>query len=72
VLLGVALSAAKRKQSIATGFGLTLLISFLYYVVFRIGQTLGYNGVLPPILAAQTGNLIFLVIGIGLLARANK
>jgi lipopolysaccharide export system permease protein len=72
VLLGIALSSGKRKQSIATGFGLTLLVSFLYYGVLRVGQTLGYNGVLPPMLAAQLGNLIFLVVGVGLLGRANK
>ncbi|MEJ2721654.1 MAG: LPS export ABC transporter permease LptG [bacterium] len=72
VLLGVALSSAKRKQSIATGFGLTLLISFLYYGVLRVGQTLGYNGVLPPPLAAELGNLIFLVVGVILITRANR
>ncbi len=72
VLLGVALSSGKRKQSIATGFGLTLAISFIYYGVLRVGQTLGYNGVLPPLLAAELGNIIFLVIGIALVARANK
>ncbi len=72
VLLGVALSSGKRKQSIATGFGLTLLISFLYYGVLRVGQTLGYNGVLPPFLAAQMGNLVFLFVGTILVVRANK
>ncbi len=72
VLLGVALSSGKRKQSIATGFGLTLLISFLYYGVLRVGQTLGYNGVLPPLLAAELGNIIFLVVGAVLIMRANR
>ncbi len=72
VLLGVALSSAKRKQSIATGFGLTLLISFIYYGVLRVGQTLGYNGLLPPLLAAELGNIVFLAVGTGLVARANK
>ena len=72
VLLGIALSSGKRKQSIATGFGLTLLISFVYYGVLRIGQTLGYNGLLPPFLAAEAGNLLFLVVGVFLIARANK
>jgi lipopolysaccharide export system permease protein len=72
VLIGVAFASGKRKQSIATGFGVTLLISFLYYGVLRIGQTLGYNGVIPPFLAAQLGNLVFLVLGVGLLSRANQ
>jgi lipopolysaccharide export system permease protein len=72
VLLGIALSSGKRKQSIATGFGLTLLISFIYYGVLRVGQTLGYNGLLPPFLGAQAGNIVFLVVGIGLISRANR
>jgi lipopolysaccharide export system permease protein len=72
VLLGIALSSGKRKQSIATGFGLTLLIGFVYYGVLRVGQTLGYNGLLPPFLAAQAGNILFLIVGGILIVRANK
>jgi len=72
VLLGVALSSAKRKQSMATGFGLTLLISFVYYGVLRVGQTLGYNGLLPPLLGAQLGNIVFLIVGMVLIGRANR
>ncbi len=72
VLIGVAFASGKRKQSVATGFGVTLLVSFLYYAVLRVGQTLGHNGVLPPLLAAQAGNLVFLTVGVYLLARANR
>jgi lipopolysaccharide export system permease protein len=72
ILLGVSLSSGKRKQSIATGFGLTLLIIFVYYVVLRVGQTLGYNGFLPPLLAAQAGNILFLAVGSVLIVRANR
>lgn len=72
VLIGVALSSGKRKQSIATGFGVTLIVSFLYYGILRIGQTLGHNGVLPPFLAAQMGNIIFLAVGTWLLVKANR
>jgi lipopolysaccharide export system permease protein len=72
VLIGVALSSGKRKPSIATGFGLTLVVAFVYYAVLRVGQTLGHNGVLAPPLAAQLGNLIFLAIGVAMLRRANR
>lgn len=72
VLIGVAFASGKRKQSIATGFGLTLVVSFIYYGVLRVGQTLGHNGVVPPFLAAQMGNFIFLVVGVWVLARANR
>ena len=72
VLLGVALSSSKRKQSIATGFGLTLLIAFVYYGVLRIGQTLGYTGFLPPFIGAELGNIVFFTVGVILLGRANR
>jgi lipopolysaccharide export system permease protein len=72
VLIGVAFASGKRKPSIATGFGVTLLISFLYYGVLRVGQTLGHNGVVPPLLAAQLGNIIFLGVGLVSLIRANR
>jgi lipopolysaccharide export system permease protein len=72
VLIGVALSSGKRKPSIATGFGLTLVIAFVYYAILRVGQTLGHNGLLPAALAAQLGNIIFLAIGLAMLRRANR
>jgi lipopolysaccharide export system permease protein len=72
VLIGVALASGKRKPSVATGFGLTLVVAFLYYAVLRVGQTLGHNGVLPPLLAAQLGNIIFLAIGLYMLKRTDR
>ncbi|MCK4549886.1 MAG: LptF/LptG family permease [Candidatus Krumholzibacteria bacterium] len=71
-VIGAALSSAKRKPSMATGFGLTLLISFMYYGILRVGQSLGHSGVLPPLLGAWMGNLIFVVLGAIMLYRANK
>lgn len=72
VLLGISFTSGKRRQSIATGFGLTLIISFLYYGILRTGRTLGQNGIIPPLLASQMGNIIFFCIGIILLRRANR
>ncbi|MCK4538743.1 MAG: LptF/LptG family permease [Candidatus Krumholzibacteria bacterium] len=71
-LIGVALSSAKRKPSMATGFGMTLLISFTYYGILRIGQALGHSGVLEPMLSAWLGNIVFFLLGVTLLYRANK
>ncbi len=71
-IIGTALSSAKRKPSMATGFGLTLLISFMYYGILRVGQSLGHSGVFHPILGAWIGNLIFIAVGAVLLYRANK
>ncbi len=72
VLLGISFTSGKRKQSVATGFGVTLLISFIYYGILRAGRTLGQNGVLEPFLAAQMGNMAFLILGAFLLRKANR
>jgi len=71
-VIGTALSSAKRKPTIATGFGLTLVISFTYYGILRIGQALGHSGVIQPLLGAWIGNIIFLIVGGILLHRANR
>jgi lipopolysaccharide export system permease protein len=71
-MIGAALSSAKRKPSMATGFGLTLFISFAYFGVLRIGQGLGHSGVINPLFGAWIGNVVFVMIGGFLLYRANQ
>ncbi len=71
-IIGAALSSSKLKPSMATGFGLTLLVSFTYYGVLRIGQALGHSGVMEPMLSAWLGNIIFLSFGVVLLQRSNR
>lgn len=71
-VIGAALSSAKRKPSLATGFGLTLFISFTYYGILRIGQALGHSATIQPLLGAWIGNIIFIVIGCALLFHANR
>lgn len=72
VLLGSALSASKRRISMAAGFGLTVGIAFVYLIFLRLGLSLGHNQTLPPLLAAWVGNIIFCVVGLVLLARASR
>jgi len=64
VLLGTALSLRViRGGNIAIGFGLSVAIGFFYFTFIRVGQALGYNGTLPPVLAAWLGNLVFGGVG---------
>jgi lipopolysaccharide export system permease protein len=72
VLLGSALSASKRRISMAAGFGLTVAIAFVYLIFLRLGLSLGHNHTLPPLLAAWVGNLLFAVVGMALLWRASR
>jgi lipopolysaccharide export system permease protein len=64
VLLGAALSLrVVRGGNLAIGFGISMSIGFAYFALIRVGQALGYNGNLPPMLAAWMSNIIFGALG---------
>jgi lipopolysaccharide export system permease protein len=71
-LLGIGLSAQKKKASMASGFGLTLVICFSYLAIEQIGAALGKNERLSPLLAAWVGNLIYGAVAVALLTRVNR
>jgi lipopolysaccharide export system permease protein len=72
ILLGAPLTARLRKGGLAVGAGIGLGLAFVYYGLMKGGQALGDHAVLPPLLAAWIGNLIFGVCGIYLILRAEK
>jgi lipopolysaccharide export system permease protein len=63
ILIGASLSLRIVRGSVALGIGATIGIAFVYYVLLRAGQALGYNGTMPPILAAWMGNAVFAGLG---------
>ncbi len=72
VLIGVALSTRLRKGGVMISAGIALFVSFTYYGVMKTGQALGYNGALPPVMAAWIGNVLFAGVAAGLLTRIEK
>jgi lipopolysaccharide export system permease protein len=72
VLLGVSLASNKRRSGMAMAFGLSLFIIFFYFGFIKLGQTLGHNGTLDPLLSAWLGNLVFFVAGVWILIKARK
>ncbi|HZM14752.1 MAG TPA: LptF/LptG family permease [Candidatus Krumholzibacteria bacterium] len=71
-ILGVGLSASKRKPGLLTGVGLTLTIAFSYLALTELSAALGKNESIPPVLAAWLGPLFFGVASLGLFARINR
>jgi len=51
-------------------FLLGLVVCFTYLIVVRVIQSLGYNGVIPPIWAAWLPNIAFTMLGLGFLKKA--
>ncbi len=72
VLMGVVLASGPRKTTIASGFGLTLAVSFGYYLFMNFGRALGHNGTIGPVPAAWTGNAFYALIFAVLFARARR
>jgi len=64
-LLGVPFAVkGGRHSGIAVGVGLSFIIGFSYWVIFAINTSLGYSGILPPIIASWLTNIIFGVLGV--------
>lgn len=72
-LLGAGLSLRViRGGGLAMGIGISVSIGFAYFAMVRVGQALGYNGTVPPAVAAWLGNAIFLAVGAFLFARVSR
>ena len=52
----------KGTMSVSIAFGIGMV--FLYWVFYSFCLSLGYGGILPPIIAAWMANLIFLCFGV--------
>lgn len=72
VLLGLVLASGPRKTTVASGFGLTLLVGFGYYLLMMFGRSLGHSGVLAPAVAGWAGNVLYAALAWLLLARARR
>lgn len=48
VLIGAPLAANPRRSGPGVGFGVAIIISFVFFVLTRIGQSFGNAGKLPP------------------------
>jgi lipopolysaccharide export system permease protein len=72
VLLSVPLAYNRRKQSLTIGFGIALMIIFFYFGLIKLGQTMGHNGSLSPLIAAWIGNSLACVLGCANLVAVRK
>ncbi len=72
-LVGSALGIVpNQRTSRATGFGISVLIIFTYYLLSFVSGALGINGTIPPLLAGWFPALLGGSIGVYLLTRAAR
>ncbi len=58
---GIAL-AGKRTQGLATGIAIGICVAFFYWFFHSFCVSLGYGEILPPVVAAWLGNIVFFCI----------
>jgi LPS export ABC transporter permease LptG/LPS export ABC transporter permease LptF len=67
MLIGVPLGLSSKRGGKSTGFVLTLLLVFTYYLLTNIGVAFAKSGKLSPFLGVWAANIIFAAFGIALL-----
>jgi LPS export ABC transporter permease LptF/LPS export ABC transporter permease LptG len=67
MLIGVPLGLSSKRGGKSTGFVLTLLLVFAYYLVSDFGTAFAKSGKLSPFLGVWSANIIFAIFGIVLL-----
>jgi lipopolysaccharide export system permease protein len=72
VVFGAPIAAVRRRGGTALGFGLSLFICFLYFGLIQTGKIFGIKGVLDPWFSAWIGNIVFAVLGVGLLFKKTE
>jgi lipopolysaccharide export system permease protein len=72
ILLSAPLIYNRRKKSLAIGFGISLIISFLFFGCVILGQTMGHNKSMKPLPAAWLGNCIAGVCGLIYIKKTRK
>ena len=71
-LVGIPLGLSSKKGGKSTGFVLTILLVFAYYLISLMGISFGRGGKMPPGLGVWMSDIIFLFAGLVLLWRADR
>jgi lipopolysaccharide export system permease protein len=69
ILLMVIPLAASTTRSIGVAFGLSALVTLGYFFAVQVGQVLGLQGIVLPILGPWLANLAFAACGVWLIRR---
>ena len=72
VIFGVPLAALRRTGGVMMVFGIGVFVCFIYFGCLQVTKIMGYNGTLPPYVAAWAANGLFGLAGLTLLFRVRK
>lgn len=64
VILGAPIALKERKWGTPLAVSIGMVYCFAYLLVLGLSRSLGFAGVLPPVIAAWLANAVFLLIGL--------
>jgi lipopolysaccharide export system permease protein len=70
-IIGASFGLTNNRSGAFIGFGVSILIIFIYYVMMSFFTALGKSGMLPPMLSAWAQNIIFAFAGFYIVKRIN-
>lgn len=71
-MLGAPLGVQKQRSSSSIGFGLSVVIIFIYYAVMTFLEALGKAHMVPPAIAVWLPNFVAFIGGLCLIKRTNN
>lgn len=69
VLFGAPLATSTERGGTAYGVGLSLIVTLVYLMLFRVGKAAGSSGWMDPLVAAWMPNALFFIAALFLLSR---
>lgn len=71
-LIGTPLGLQPNRTSSSIGFGISIIIIFIYYCFMTISSALGQGGILAPAIAVWIPNILGLIVGIALIRKSAR
>lgn len=71
-VLGAAMGVSSQRSGPFIGFGLSLIVTFLYYLAMSVSSSLGKTGILDPWVSVWIHNILFSVIAMGFVLKAQR
>lgn len=59
-------------SSSSIGFGISIIIIFIYYTLMTLAGAIGQNSFIPPVIAVWIPNIVTLIAGIYLIRKESK
>ncbi len=70
--VGAPLGIQPHRSATSIGFGLSVVIIFVYYVIMTAGEALAQGGYLPPLVGGWVANALLALVGLGLVIRSAR